>query len=267
MDNIVTNRLHLTLFNIADTGFLKTLFSFADIRKYYVLRHDHALDITLFANYILNAFQQHKSLNYIVRLQDGTPIGLVGGELYQEHTTGVVAWNVSYAILPSYRRNGYATEAVIAFTEQIKKFNIGKAFLDISDNNEFSKKVAVKAGYKYNKDTAHFDPEHMDLDILFHWEMMLHSSRDAYFSMACSAFQTKKYREAEDLFQKALECPREAGSPNTNALCYSNMGIACSSYGNYQKAFQCLKKAQSLGLTNASIEKELTWLKNNVGLF
>ncbi len=112
-----------------------------------------------------------------------------------------------------------------------------------------------------------FDPQHMELGILFHWEIMLHSGRDRYFSMACSAFQAKDYQAAERLFQKALEQPYEPGSPNTDALCYSNMGIACSSYRNYHKAFQCLKKAQSLGLTNASIERELLWLKNNVGLY
>lgn len=33
------------------------------------------------------------------------------------------------------------------------------------------------------------------------------------------------------------------------------------------KAFQSLKKAQSLGLNNPSIEKELRWLRDNVGLF
>ena len=29
----------------------------------------------------------------------------------------------------------------------------------------------------------------------------------------------------------------------------------------------CLKKAQAMGLTNASIERELLWLRNNVGLY
>ena len=71
---------------------------------------------------------------------------------------------------------------------------------------------------------------------------------------------------AEQFFQQALNEEYDDG-PNTDALCYSNMGMACSSYGNYTKAFLCLKKVQNLGLTNASIERELNWLKVNKGLF
>ena len=112
---------------------------------------------------------------------------------------------------------------------------------------------------------AHIDPEHPELKVLFHWEKKLHSYRDYYFNIGVSAYKQKRYREAENYFMKAIEEEYE-GSPNTDALCYSNMGIACSSYGNYEKAFQCLKKAQRLGLTNPSIERELLWLRINQGL-
>ena len=84
--------------------------------------------------------------------------------------------------------------------------------------------------------------------------------------MGINAFRSKNYREAERCFEKALE-EEYNGNPNTDALCYSNMGMACTSYGNYDKAFRCLKMAQSLGLTNPSIEKELRWLRDNVGLY
>jgi hypothetical protein len=43
--------------------------------------------------------------------------------------------------------------------------------------------------------------------------------------------------------------------------------MSYSSLGQYNEAFRCLKKAQALGLNNPSIERELLWLKNNVGLF
>ena len=42
--------------------------------------------------------------------------------------------------------------------------------------------------------------------------------------------------------------------------------MALSSMRMYREAFEALKKAQSLGLTNPSIEKELTWLRINAGL-
>lgn len=266
MNTIRTRRLVLTTVTIADTVFLKQLFSFADVKKYYVLREDHMSNIDLFTAYMVDSIKNERSIEYIVRLTNGTPIGLVGGELYREQT-GEISWNTAYAILPSYQRNGYATEALVSFTEYIKQYNIVKAFLDISDDNEASKKVAQNAGYKYNKDTAHFDPKHMELSVLFHWELMLHSNRDVFFSMGCQAYEVKDYQVAEKYFLQALEQEYNQGSPNTDALCYSNMGMACSSYGNYQKAFECLMKAKKLGLSNTSIERELRWLRNNVGIY
>ena len=266
MDSISTKRLVLTIVTIADTAFLKQLFSFADVKKYYVLREDHANDIGLFTAYMVDSIKNGRSIEYIVRLTNGVPIGLVGGELYREQT-GEIAWNTVYAIHPSFRRNGYATEALVGFTECIKQYNIAKAFLDISDDNEASKKVALNAGYKYNKDKAHFDPMHMELSVLFHWELILHSNRDNFFSMGCQAYKAKSYQVAEKYFQQALEEEYSQDSPNTDALCYSNMGMACSSYGNYQKAFDCLMKAKSFGLSNASIERELLWLRNNIGIY
>lgn len=265
MDTISTKRLVLTIVTIADTAFLEQLFSFADVKKYYVLREDHANDIGLFTAYMVDGFKNGRSIDYIVRLTNGTPIGLVGGELYREQT-GEISWNTAYAIHPSYQKKGYATEALVAFTEHIKQYNIAKAFLDISDDNEASKKVALKAGYKYNGDTAYADLRHLEQSgLFFHWELKLHSNRDCFFSMGCRAYQAKDYRTAERYFQQALNEKYNQG-PNTDALCYSNMGMACSSYGNYLKAFEYLMKAKSLGLSNASIEKELLWLKNNVGM-
>ena len=56
-------------------------------------------------------------------------------------------------------------------------------------------------------------------------------------------------------------------SPVSDAQIYSNMGMAYSSMRQYQEAFKYLKKAQALGLTNPSIERELQWLRNNVGMY
>ncbi len=265
IEPINTERLSLTIVTMPDVLFLEQLFSFTDVKKYYVLRNDHAQDISLFTEYMVNSINNGRSLEYVIRLSDGTPVGLVGGELYRE-ITGEISWNTGYAIHPSYQKKGYASEALVGFTEYIKKFCIAKSFLNISQYNIASQKVAENAGYKYNIDSSHIDSTHMELGILFYWEMELHSNRDYFFSMGCSAYQAKDYLKAEQYFQKALDEEYNQG-PNTDALCYSNMGISCSSYGNYQKAFGCLMKAKSLGLSNSSIEKELLWLKNNVGLY
>lgn len=65
----------------------------------------------------------------------------------------------------------------------------------------------------------------------------------------------------------ALNEPYILGTPFTDAQIYSNLGMALSSMRCYNEAFQYLKKAQRLGLNNPSIEQELLWLKNNIGLF
>ena len=70
-----------------------------------------------------------------------------------------------------------------------------------------------------------------------------------------------------EAFKKALNEPYTPGTPFTDAQIYSNMGMALSSLRRYSEALHALKKAQSLGLNNPSIEKELLWLRNNVGLF
>lgn len=258
-----SENLTYSIIDSSDVPFMKILFSYDVIKKFYVLRSDHAQDISLFVDYLVTAHNNGTSLNYKVSL-GGTPIGIIGGEV-QRDFKGDVAWNIAYAFLPGYWNNGFATEALIAFSNDIKQYSIPKAFLDISTINTNSERVAQKAGFIQNTSMAHMDPEHEELDILFHWEKKLHSLRDYYFSQGISAFRQKQFRNAEQLFMRALGEVYE-GSPNTDALCFSNMGMACSSYGNYEKALQCLKKAQSLGLSNPSIERELLWLRTNKGL-
>lgn len=259
-----SDNLTYSIIDRADVAFVEKLFSNDSVRKFYVLRSDHAQDISLFVDYMVDAYGKGRSINYKVSYC-GSPIGIVGGEV-QRDFNGDVAWNIAYAFLPKFWNKGFATEALIAFTNDIKQYSIPKAFLDISTVNTSSERVAQKAGYIQNIQKAHMDPEHEELDILFHWEKKLHSQRDFYFSHGISAFRQKHYKDAEQLFMRALDEEYE-GSPNTDALCYSNMGMACSSYGNYEKALQCLKKAQSLGLTNPSIERELLWLRTNKGLY
>lgn len=65
---------------------------------------------------------------------------------------------------------------------------------------------------------------------------------------------------------EALKIPQTEGSQLTDAQIYSNLGMAYSSIGEYQKAYSYLRKAISLGLINASIQKELAWLRNNAGI-
>lgn len=90
--------------------------------------------------------------------------------------------------------------------------------------------------------------------------------RLANFYDAVQFYRQKRYEESVKSFKQALAAPYQSGTPYTDAQIYSNMGMALSSLKRYYEAFQCLKKAQCLGLNNSSIEKELLWLKNNCNL-
>ena len=93
----------------SDIEFIKALFGSEDVRKFYILREDHSKDLSLFVDYLVNAHRNQTSLNYKIMLLNGTPIGIIGGELQRDFNYNV-AWNVSYAILPAYRNRGYAEE-------------------------------------------------------------------------------------------------------------------------------------------------------------
>lgn len=265
METIATSRLILRPVQQSDLTFIKQLFSDSEVKKYYILRVDLANSIDLFVQYLVQTMQVGSGLEYVVKTKGETPIGIMGGELINNRGCGPI-WDNSYAILPEYRGMGYATEALVGFTNYIKRFNINTAILDISEYNEASASVARKAGYEKVLGIGNMDHKHPELGLRFDWTIQLHSKRDEYFTKATIAFKSKDYRTAESLYQQALEYENTSNGPFTDAYCYSNMGMACSSYGNYMKAYQCLKKAQSLGLNNASIEKELNWLRVNKGV-
>lgn len=60
-----------------------------------------------------------------------------------------------------------------------------------------------------------------------------------------------------------MEIPQTEGTQLTDAQIYSNLGMAHSSIGEYRQAYAYLQKAVGLGLLNASIQKELIWLRAN----
>lgn len=251
-----------------DYQFIDQLFSVADIRKYYVLRADHAANLYAFTEYIVNAMQQGSGLNYIICNQYGEKVGLISAELI--NSNGQVMWNVGYAVHPSYRRQGFASRSLQGLTNYLQKvFSIQLISLDICESNKESEGVAQKCGFRKptgGPNVGYFDFEHMDLGMRFKWYKQP-SGRIAVFNQGMQCARSKDYITAIQYYKKALEEPYEEGTPHTDAQIYSNMGMCYSSIRQYQTAFECLTRAKRLGLTNASIEKELLWLKNNVGLY
>ena len=258
--------------SLSDSDFIHTLFSDKDVRTYYVLRADHAENIDAFIRYMIDSMSQQAALDYIIYNSVGQKVGLISAELIRDSRTGEIMWNIGYAVAPQYRNRGYATNALTGLTDfLLNNFSIQRASLDICEENKESEKVAQKCGYKKPTEPGmrigYMDPEHMELGMRFKWFKSIGSKRVELFNQAANSFRMKDYSSAISYFQMALKEPYQAGTPFTDAQIYSNMGMAYSSIRQYQQAFTCLKKAQAMGLTNASIERELQWLRNNVGLY
>lgn len=266
------NNGYLNQVTLSDSAFIHALFTDKDVKTYYVLRADHAANIDAFIRYMIDSMEQQAALDYIIYNSIGQKVGLITAELIRLQNTGEVLWNVGYAVAPQFRNRGYATTALDGLTNYLlTNFSIQKSSLDICTSNADSERVAAKCGYKKpnqpGQRIGYIDPEHMELGMRFKWFKSLGGKRAELFNRAASFFRMKDYNSAVKCYQQALDEPYQQRTPFTDAQIYSNMGMAYSSIRQYQQAFTCLKKAQAMGLTNPSIERELLWLRNNVGLY
>ena len=248
---------------------VEELFRHPDVRKFYVLRDDHAANIRSFCQYIIAANVQKAAMNFIIYDNYGNEVGLISAEPMMNRNTNLPMWNVGYAVLPSERRKGYASAALTGLSNYLlQNYSFPQVMLDICIENHESEGVARKCGFtKPNDGRGYFDPEHIELGPRFRWFKQLAGQRTMYFNQAVHCYRQKDYVGAINAFRQALNEPYQPGTPYTDAQIFSNLGMALSSVQQYREAFNALKKAQSLGLNNASIERELLWLRNNKGLY
>lgn len=256
----------------SDSLFIHELFSDAEVRKFYVLRSDHAADIDSFVQYMIDEIANMVGLDYIIHGEYEQRVGLITAEPMRDSRTGEVMWNVGYAVAPQYRNHGYATAALNGLTNYLlNTFSIQRVSLDISTDNTESEAVARKCGFKQTSSPGerigYFDPDHMEIGMRIRWFKSIESRRVMLFNQASSCYRSKDYFSAIDLYQTAMNEPYPEGTPFTDAQILANMGMAYSSIGEYSRAFSCLKKSQAMGLNNLSIEKELRWLRDNIGLY
>lgn len=248
---------------------VEELFRHPDVRKFYVLRNDHAANIRSFCQYIIAANVQKAAMNFIIYDNYGNEVGLISAEPIMNRNTNLPMWNVGYAVLPSERRKGYASTALTGLSNYLlQNYSFPHVMLDISMDNSNSEGVARKCGFEvpYPK-AGYIDEQHPEVGMRFRWFKQLAGQRTIYFNQAVHCYRQKNYAGAIQNFQQALNEPYQPGTPYTDAQIYSNLGMALSSVHLYREAFDALKKAQSLGLNNPSIEKELLWLRNNKGLY
>lgn len=259
--------LHLA--DTSNTWFIEELFSYEDVKKFYVLRPDHAANIRAFCQYVVNANQQKTSLNFVISNNYGKEVGFISAEPIMNNATNMPVWNVGYAVHPSHRHQGYASSALKGLTDfLLRNFSFQQVMLDIAEDNTASVMVARKCGFtKPDNSIGYYDTEHPEIGMRFRWFKQLAGGRTIYFNQAVHYHRQKQYAKSLEFFKNALNEPYIPGTPFTDAQIYSNIGMALSSLRRYTEAFQALKKAQSLGLNNPSIERELLWLRNNVGIF
>jgi tetratricopeptide (TPR) repeat protein len=212
---------------------------------------------------------QKAAMNFIIYDNCDHEVGLISAEPMMNRNTNLPMWNVGYAVLPSERRKGYASAALNGLSNfLLQNYSFPHVMLDICSENHESEVVARKCGFKKPNDSqGYIDPNHMELGFRFRWFKQLAGERTMYFNQAVHCYRQKDYIRAVQNFRQALNEPYQSGTPYTDAQIYSNMGMALSSLHQYREAFNALKKAQSLGLNNPSIEKELLWLRNNQGLY
>lgn len=248
---------------------IEELFKHPDVKKFYVLRDDHAANIRSFCQYIISANIQQSAMNFIIYDNYGHEVGLISAEPMMNRNTNLPMWNVGYAILPSERRKGFASAAVTGLSNYLlQNYSFPQVMLDISMDNKASEKVAEKCGFKVPYPRAgYIDEQHPEVGMRLRWFKQLAGQRTMYFNQAVHYYRQKNYVGAINAFRQALNEPYQPGTPYTDAQIYSNMGMSLSSVGQYREAFNALKKAQQLGLNNPSIEKELLWLRNNQGLY
>lgn len=257
----------LELVQPSNVSIVEELFRFPDVRRYYILRKDHAANIRSFCQYIIDANAQCASLNYIIYDRSRRGVGFISADPRKEADNGPLLWNLGYAVFPAERRKGYAAAAVKGICDLLfQRFPSSVTMLDICVDNISSECVAKKCGFVKPDNVGYIDPEHDDLGLRFRWVKKLEGKRMPYFNKAVYFYRQKNYAAAIEAFRQALSEPYQEGTPYTDAQIYSNIGMALSSMRMYREAFEALKKAQSLGLTNASIERELTWLRINAGL-
>ena len=259
--------------NNSERTFVKELFKVDDVKKYYVLRDDHAADLDSFVSYMATCNAAQRGLYCIIELQDTTQVGLITAELVRDNLSGSIMWNVGYAVAPAYRRKRYAYDALMYLIGILQRFTIQYIILDISESNTASERLAEKCGFKRMVSQTggligFSDFEHMDLGTRYRWIRDTHSTskRDRLNIEAIKCHRVKNYLKAIELYKQSLQEPYTAGSVFNDGTVYANLGMSYSSARMYQEAYNSLTKAWSLGVKNATVQKELAWLRDHAGI-
>jgi RimJ/RimL family protein N-acetyltransferase len=251
---------------------IEELFSDPITKRFFVLGDEYSTPPS-FAQSMADVNEQHRGIDCIVRDNDQNNIGLLTCELDRKWQNNVY-WSIGVTIHPSYRNRGYATEILKDICMVLAQERFDDALLDISEDDVYMERAAKSAGFtkiEYRQNgyrMGRIDLAHPEIGMHNIWCRKVHElcERDTLCNEALSLARNREYLTAINKYQLALTKAVPQYSGWTDAQIYSNLGMCYSSSRRYHEAFRCLKKAQDLGLNNPSIQQELLWLRNNVGL-
>ena len=84
----------------SDVIFLQTLFDDSSVKKFFVLRPEHAQDIRLFTHFMVQKMERSAAISYIIMSSQSKPVGLITAELTRHPQTNNLMWNMSIAVAP-----------------------------------------------------------------------------------------------------------------------------------------------------------------------
>lgn len=158
-----TDNLFLKPITTNDRTFISGMFKDTEIKRYYIVPKEAHQDYKRLVDTWLNFIQGKTGMCWII-YKNGT------GIFSRDKQVGFVAFEftdtlknarISYAILPEFRRKGFATTSVKIIIESLKQEGVERIEADIDRGNLSSEKVVEKLGFTANKRKALIDPEMM----------------------------------------------------------------------------------------------------------
>ena len=84
---------YLRPLTLSDSAFIQTLFNDSAVKKFFVLRAEHAQDINLFTRFMVQQMERSAAINYIIMSNMSQAVGLITAELTRHpHTNNLLYW-------------------------------------------------------------------------------------------------------------------------------------------------------------------------------
>lgn len=158
--------INLKRFTEDDHALIERLFSDISVNNYFILRDDHRENLKLFTEHLLNWMREYSGFTFVIEDKGGRQMGFIVCEFGQ--WKGEFGAFLSFAVLPQYRNQGYATEAVALSIALMGSSVIKNIILDISSSNQYSSNIAKSLGFIPDKKPL-YDIFHPEVGVRYNW--------------------------------------------------------------------------------------------------